>query len=171
MNREPYILDEAMRLMKRFNSYEKILVIARAITLDERVMVNHQVSLRDLTVEAGIPGDGILIEGNNIVSVLRHDGLLVDMVNESIEENYNITCDEISNKLARRNRIQVTRIQIQHVTRIRIQHVRKIRIHVTRIQIQHVMRIRILHVNNINLVRRRTAVNEDGWAEVDIIMS
>ena len=32
-------------------------VIARTITLDERVMVNHQVSLRDLTVEAGIPGD------------------------------------------------------------------------------------------------------------------
>ena len=36
---------------------KKILVIARTITLDERVMFNHQVSLRDLTVEAGIPGD------------------------------------------------------------------------------------------------------------------
>ena len=46
-----------------------------------------------------------LIGGNNIVSVPRHDRLLVDMVNESIEEDYNITCDEISNK---------------HVTRIRI---------------------------------------------------
>ena len=69
-------------------------------TLDERVMVNHQVSLRDLTVDAGIPGrcDVTLIGGNNIVSVSRHDRLLVDMVNESIEVDYNITCDEISNK-------------------------------------------------------------------------
>ena len=97
--------------MKRFNNYEKILVIARTITLDERVMINHQVSLQDLTVEAGTPGDETLIGGNNIVSVPGHDRLLVDMVNESIEEDYNITCDEISNK-------HVTRIQIQHVTRI-----------------------------------------------------
>ena len=73
------------------------------------------------------------------MSVPRHDRLLVDMVNESIEVDYNITCDEISNK---------------HVTRIQIQ--------VTRIQIQHVMRIRILHVNTIDLVQMRTAVNEDG---------
>ena len=58
------------------------------------------------------------------------------------------------------------------MTRIRIQHVRRIRIqHVTRIQIQHVMRIRILHVNKIDLVQRWTTVNEDGGAEVDIIMS
>ena len=39
-----------------------------------------------------------LIGGENIVSVPRHDGLLVVMVNESIEEDYNITGDEISNK-------------------------------------------------------------------------
>ena len=57
------------------------------------------------------------------MSVPRHDGLLADMVNESIEEDYNITCDEISNK------------------------------HVTRIQIQHVMSIRLLHVNNVDLVQ------------------
>ena len=49
----------------------------------------------------------------------------MDMVNESIEDDSNITCDEILNK-------HVIRIRIQHVTRIRIQHV-------TRIQIQHVM--------------------------------
>ena len=36
---------------------KNILVIDSTITRDERVMVNHQVSLRDLTVEAGIPGD------------------------------------------------------------------------------------------------------------------
>ena len=60
-----------------------------------------------------------LIGGKHIVSVLRHDGLLVDMVNESIEEDSNT---------------HVTRIRIQHVTRIRIQHV-------TRIRIQHVTRI------------------------------
>ena len=77
-------------------------------------MVNHQVSLRNWTVEAEIPGDTM---------------------------GYNITSDEISNK------------------------------HVTRIQIQHVMRIRILHVNKIDLVQRRTTVNEDGGAELDIIVS
>ena len=106
------------------------------------------------------------------MSVPRHDGLLVDMVNESIEEDYNITCDKISNKHVTRIRIQVTRIRIQHGTRIRIQHMRRIRIqNVTRIQIQHVMGIRILHVNKIDLMQRRTIVNEDGGAEVDIIMS
>ena len=95
------------------------------------------------------------------------------MVNESIGEDYNITCDENSNKHVPRIRIQVTRIRIQHVTRIRIQHVRRIRIQhdVTRIQIQHVMRILILHVNKIDLVQWRTAVNKDGGAEEDIIMS
>ena len=41
--------------------------------------------------------------------------------------DYNIRCDEDSNK-------HVTRIRIKHVTRIRIQHV-------TRIRIQHVSRI------------------------------
>ena len=63
---------------------KKILVIARTITLDERVMVNYQVSLRDLTVEAGIPGrcDVTHIGGNSIVFVPRHDRLFVDMVNE-----------------------------------------------------------------------------------------
>ena len=93
------------------------------------------------------------------------------MVNESIEEHYNITRDEISNKHLTRIRIQVTRIRIQHVTKIRIQHVRRIRIqYVTRILI-HVMKIRILHVNKNDLVQRRTTVNVDGRAEVDIIMS
>ena len=90
-----------------------------------------------------------------------------------IEEDYNMTCDEISNKHVARIQIQATRIRIQHVTRNQIQHVRRIRIqHVTSIQIQHVMRIRILHVNKIDLVQRRTAVTEDGGAKVvDIIMS
>ena len=58
------------------------------------------------------------------MSVSRHDGLLVDMINESIEEI-----------------------------------------------IIHVTRFRILHVNRIDLVQRRTTVNEDGGAEVDIILS
>ena len=35
----------------------KMSAIARAIDLEERVMVTPQVSLLDLTVEAGIPGD------------------------------------------------------------------------------------------------------------------
>ena len=32
------------------------------------------------------------------MSVSRHGGLLVDMVNDSIEEDSNITCDEGYNK-------------------------------------------------------------------------
>ena len=36
--------------------------------------------------------------GNNIVPVPRHDGLHVDMVNESIKGDYNITCGEISKR-------------------------------------------------------------------------
>ena len=87
------------------------------------------------------------------MSVPRHDRLLVDMANASIDEHYNITCNEISNKHVTRIRIQVTRLRIQHVTRIRIQHVTRIPIqHVMRIQVQHVTRIRILHVNKIDLV-------------------
>ena len=61
----------------------------------------------------------------------------MDMVNESIEEDYNITCNEIPNEHVTRIRIHVTRIRIQHVMRVRI---------------QHVMRIRTLHVKKIDLV-------------------
>ena len=48
----------------------------------ERVMVNPQVSLLDLTIEAVIPGDVMwaVIGNKNIVSVPRHDGLRVNMV-------------------------------------------------------------------------------------------
>ena len=35
----------------------KISAIARTIALEERVMVTPQISLLDLTVESGIPGD------------------------------------------------------------------------------------------------------------------
>ena len=54
-------------------------------------MANHYVSLLDFTTEAGNSGrcDAILIGANNIGSVSRHDGLLVDIVNESIEKDYN----------------------------------------------------------------------------------
>ena len=87
--------------------------------------------------------------------VPRLDGLLVDMVNESIEGDSNITCDKESNK-------HVTRIRIQHVTRIQIQHK-------TRIQIQHVTRIRILHVKRIDLVQGRPTVKQNGgqkWTSI-----
>ena len=49
--------------------------------------------LLDLTVEAGIPGDVMwpLMGGKNIVSVPCHEGLLVDMVKESIKEDSNYT--------------------------------------------------------------------------------
>ena len=96
--------------------------------------------------------DSVLIGDKNIVSVPRHDGLLVDMVNESIQEDLNIACDEDWGRHVTGIHIQhVTRIWIQHVMRIRIQYMTRIRIqHVTRIRIQHVMRIRILHVTRIH---------------------
>ena len=50
--------------------------------------MNPQVSLLDLTVEAGIPDDvmRVFIGGKKIVYMPCHDGLLVDMVNEGIDE-------------------------------------------------------------------------------------
>ena len=60
-------------------------------------MVNPQVSLLDLTVEAGIPGYVMraLICRKKSMSVPCHDGFLVDMVNENIEEDLNTTCEKI----------------------------------------------------------------------------
>ena len=59
----------------------KIPAIARIIALEEIVMVNLQVFLLKMTVEAGIPGDVMqaLIDGKNMVSVPRNDILLVDL--------------------------------------------------------------------------------------------
>ena len=58
---------------------------------EERVMVNPQVSLLDLshlTLEAGIPGDVMwsLIDGKHIVSVPHHDGLFVDRIDGCLDE-------------------------------------------------------------------------------------
>ena len=60
-------------------------------------MVNPQVYLLDLTADASIPNDVMraLIGGNTIVSVPRHDGLIVDMVNEGLGEDVN-TSDHIT---------------------------------------------------------------------------
>ena len=43
-------------------------------------------SLLNLTLEAGIPGDVMwsLIDGKHIVSVSRHDGWLVDKVDDDL---------------------------------------------------------------------------------------
>ena len=51
-------------------------------------MVNPQVSLLNLTLEAVIPGDVMwsLIDGMHIVSVLHHDGLFVDRVDDCFDE-------------------------------------------------------------------------------------
>ena len=50
--------------------------------IEERVTVKSQVSLLDLTLEAGIPDDVMwpLMDGKHIVSVPHHEGLLVDRV-------------------------------------------------------------------------------------------
>ena len=51
-------------------------------------MVNPQVSLLNLTIEAGIPGDVMwsLIDGKHIVSVPHHDELFVDRVDDCLDE-------------------------------------------------------------------------------------
>ena len=82
-------------------------------------MVNPQVSLLDLTVDAAIPSDVMraLICGKNIVFVPRHDGLLENIeedLNTTSDEDSNATCDEDLNK---------------HMMRMRIPHVMRIRIH------------------------------------------
>ena len=51
-------------------------------------MVNSQVSLLNLTLEADIPADVMwsLIDGKHIVFVPHHDGLFVDRVDDSLDE-------------------------------------------------------------------------------------
>ena len=57
-------------------------------------MVSPQVSLLDSLLKLAFRA---LIGDKKIVSVPRHDGWLVDMVNESNKEDLNTTCDEDSN--------------------------------------------------------------------------
>ena len=61
---------------------------AQAI-LDVRAHLDRDLTLLELTFEAGIPGDVMrsIIDGKLIVSVPRHDGKLVDRVNDNNEED------------------------------------------------------------------------------------
>ena len=54
----------------------------------ERATVNPQVSLLNLTIEAGIPGEVMwsLIDGKHIVSLPHHDGLFADRVDDCFDE-------------------------------------------------------------------------------------
>ena len=63
-------------------------IIFRKLAFVERVTVNPQVSLLNLTLEAGIPGNVMwsLIDGKHIVSLPHHDGLFVDMVDDCLDE-------------------------------------------------------------------------------------
>ena len=56
---------------------------------EERATFKYQVSLLDLTLEAGIPDDvmWLFMDGKHIVSVLHHDGLLVDRVDNGPDED------------------------------------------------------------------------------------
>ena len=49
-------------------------------------MVNPQVAVLNLTIEAGIPGDVMwsLIDGKHSVSIPHHDGLFVDRVDDCL---------------------------------------------------------------------------------------
>ena len=62
--------------------------VPRKFAFEERVMVNPQVSLLNLTLEADIPGDVMwsLIDCKHIVSVPHHDGLYVDRVDDCLDE-------------------------------------------------------------------------------------
>ena len=58
------------------------------LAFEQRATVNPQVSLLDLTLEAGIPGNVMwsLLDGKHIVSAPHHDGLLVDRVYDGLDE-------------------------------------------------------------------------------------
>ena len=60
------------------------------------MLVNPQVSLLDLTVEIGISSDVMWHVYTASVLCMFHvmTELFVGMVNENIEEDFNITCDE-----------------------------------------------------------------------------
>ena len=68
---ESQTLDEAIRLIKMSSIFWTFAFV-------ERATVNPHVSLLNLTLEAGIPGDVMwpLIDGKHIVSLPHHDGLL-----------------------------------------------------------------------------------------------
>ena len=54
---------------------------------EDRVMVNPQVSLLNLTLDVGIPGDVVwsLIDGKHSVSVPHHGGLFVVRVDDCLD--------------------------------------------------------------------------------------
>ena len=89
----------------------EISAIARTIALEERMMVTPQMSLLDLTVESGIPGEVMRHLYAKIILCLFP--VMTDFLWLWFMMDSNITCDEDSNK-------HVTRIRTQHVTKIRI---------------------------------------------------
>ena len=69
-------------------SVMKNLRHSMTFAFEEWVMVNPQVSLLNLTLDADIPGDVVWsrIDGKHIVSVPYHDGLFVDRVYDFLDE-------------------------------------------------------------------------------------
>ena len=88
MKVESQTLDEAMT-DEEIQQLLKVSVISRTLAFVERATVNNQVSLLNLTLNAGIPGDVMwsLIHGNHVMSVPHHDRLFVDSVDDSLDEN------------------------------------------------------------------------------------
>ena len=70
--------------------------IPRIFAFEERVMVNPQVSLLNLTLDAGIPGDVMWsrIDSKHIVSVPHHDGLFVVRVDDWLDEEIDRGTDD-----------------------------------------------------------------------------
>ena len=69
--------------------------------IEERATVKSQMSLLDLTLEAGIPDDvmWLLMDGKYIVSVLHHDGLLEDGVDDGLDEEIDRMAADIAMRL------------------------------------------------------------------------
>ena len=71
-------------------------------------------TLLDLTLEAGIPGDVMrsIMDGKLIVSVPRHDGELVDRVNDNNEEDLDGLASDFAMRLKEDNEGSETVIRI-----------------------------------------------------------
>ena len=77
-----------MATFEQLNNFPSIGEHMAHAILDVRTHLDRHLTLLDLTLEVGIPGDVMrsIIDGKLIVSVPRHDGELVDRVNDNNEE-------------------------------------------------------------------------------------
>ena len=84
-----FIMDLNVTTFDQLKNLPSIGEYREQAILDMRAHLDRDLTLLDLTLEAGIPGDVMrsIIDGKLIVSVPRHDGELVDRVNDNNEED------------------------------------------------------------------------------------